>query len=115
MKLLIRLVLYALAVLITAHLLPGVSVESFLIAVIVAGVLTLLNVLLKPLLVILTIPITVVTLGLFLLVINALIIMLTDWLIGGFDVTNFWWALLFSLILSLINGIFMKLSGEEKQ
>ena len=114
MKLLIRLVLYALAVLITAHILPGVSVESFLIAVIVAGVLTLLNVLLKPLLVILTIPITVITLGLFLLVINALIIMLTDWLIGGFDVTNFWWALLFSLILSLINGIFMKLSGEEK-
>lgn len=115
MKFLVRIILYALAVLITAHILPGVYVESVMMAVIVAGVLTLLNVLVKPLLVVLTIPITVVTFGLFLLVINALIILLTDFLVGGFEVDSFWWALIFSLILSLINSIFFKLSGEEKK
>lgn len=106
MSILVKWVLSALAVLIAAYVLPGVSVASFWSALIVAVVLALLNALLKPLLVILTIPITIVTLGLFLLVINALIILATDALIGGFEVSNFWWALLFSLLLSVLGALF---------
>ena len=113
-KLLIKLLLTGLAVMITAHLLPGVHVEDYWIALIVAGVLALLNVTIKPLLVLLTIPISVLTLGLFLLVVNVIIIFIAEWLVGGFEVDNFWWALLFSLILSLINSLFIRL-GEDNQ
>ena len=111
MDFLIRLLIAAVSVLITAYVLPGVEVSSFLIALIVAGVLALLNAVIKPILVLLTIPITVITFGLFLLVINALLILLTDWLVPGFDVDGFWWALLFSLILSLIMAIFNAIAG----
>src|SRR4051794_36969988 len=102
----LRFLLSGLAVVVAGYLLPGVHVESFLYALLVAIVLSVVNVLVKPILVIFTIPITVLTLGLFLLVINALMIMLVDALIPGFKVDGFWWALAFSLILSLINGLF---------
>ena len=78
MKFVIRLLLSSLAVIITAYLLPGVEVASFTSAIIIAALLGLLNVTVKPLLVLLTIPFTVLTLGLFLLVINALMILLAD-------------------------------------
>lgn len=90
-------------VLLGAYLLPGVAVSSFGTALLVAVVLAILNALVKPVLVILTIPITILTLGLFLLVINAFIILMADWMIGGFEVDGFLWALLFSLILSLLS------------
>ena len=106
MSILIKWILSALAVLIGAYILPGVAVDSIWAALIVAVILAILNTFLKPLLIILTIPITVVTLGLFLLVINALMILLTDYLIGGFQVANFWWALAFSLILSILGALF---------
>lgn len=77
----------------------------------VAAVLAFLNAFLKPLLIIFTIPFTVITLGLFLLVINAVIIIVTDNLIDGFEVRNFWWALLFSLILSLTTSVFEAIGG----
>jgi len=109
---LIRMLLTSVAVLITGYLLPGVHVESFWTAVILSLVLALFNVTLKPLLIVLTIPITVVTLGLFLLVINALIILMSDSLIPGFIVDGFWWALLFSLVLSLINPLLQRI-GER--
>ena len=105
MNLILKIVLTAVAVLVIAHFLPGVSVVNFTNAVIVAVVLALLRVTIKPLLIILTLPVTIVTLGLFLLVINALIILLADNLIDGFHVTGFWIALLFSLILSLFESI----------
>ena len=105
-KFIIRLILSALAVFICATVLPGAHVDGFLIAVVVAGVLALLNVLVKPVLVILTIPITFVTLGLFLLVINTILILLVDWLVPGFTVDGFWWALVFSVLLSIINSVF---------
>ncbi|MGF1638896.1 MAG: phage holin family protein [Cyclobacteriaceae bacterium] len=110
---LIRLVLYSIAVLIAAHLLSGVSVDGFIYAIIVAGVLAILNSTLKPLLVILTIPLTVITLGLFLLVINTIVILIASWLVPGFEVANFWWAMGFSIVLWLINAIFSALSGEK--
>lgn len=96
----------SLAVAITAWILPGVTVENYLSALIVAVVLSILNIFLKPVLVFLTIPVTLLTFGLFLLVINALLILLADDLVGGFIVDGFWWALLFSIILSVINSIF---------
>lgn len=109
----LRFLLSGLAVLLAGYLLPGVSVEHFGYALLVAVVLSIVNVLVKPVLVILTIPITVLTLGLFLLVINALMILLVDYLTPGFDVDGFWWALAFSLILSLINSIFGGLAKDK--
>jgi len=105
----VGLLLTALAVLVTAYLLPGVHVTNFFWALLVAGVLGLFNVTIKPLMVIITIPVTVFTLGLFLLVINAVVILLASAIIPGFSVDGFWWALGFSLILSLINSIFNNL------
>jgi putative membrane protein len=73
------------------------------------------NIFIKPLLILFTIPVTLVTMGLFLLVINALMILLTDYFVDGFEVNGFWWALLFSLILSLFNGLFDDLFTPKEQ
>lgn len=105
MKLIIRLLVTAIVVVLLANILPGVEVESFVTAVIVAVVLGLLNLIVKPILVLFTLPVTILTLGLFLLVINALIILLCDYLIGGFAVSGFWYALLFSVLLSIVQSI----------
>ena len=113
MKFVIRLLLSSLAVIITAYLLPGVEVASFTSAIIIAALLGLLNVTVKPLLVLLTIPFTILTLGLFLLVINAVMILLADSIIPGFDVDGFWWALAFSLILSILTSLFHDLAGKD--
>lgn len=115
MNWIIRLLLNGLAVVLTAYLLPGVEVSDYGTALIVALILAIINVIVKPILVILTIPITIVTLGLFLLVINAAIILFVDNLVGGFYVSNFWWALLFSLILSIFNSLFNDLAGKKKE
>jgi putative membrane protein len=112
MNFLIKLLLSALAVMLVGYLLPGITVENFWVALIVAALLALLNVTLKPILVVLTIPVTILTLGLFLLVINALMILLADALISGFMVSNFWWALAFSLILSIVTSIFESIVGS---
>jgi|SRR5690554_6441239 len=105
MKIVLRILLTALAVVILSYVLPGVNVDSMWTAIIVAVVLALLNFLVKPILVILTLPITIVTLGLFLLVINALIILFAENLIPGFMVSSFWQALIFSLLLTLLETI----------
>ena len=112
MNLILKIVLTAVAVLVIAHFLPGVSVVNFTSSVIVAVVLALLRVTIKPILIILTLPVTIITLGLFLLVINALIILLADNLIDGFHVTGFWIALLFSLILSIFESILYSFLDE---
>ncbi len=114
MNYVIKLVLNAIAVVITAYVLPGVHLEDFFVAIILAAVLSLLNISLKPLLIFLTIPATIFTLGLFLLVINAFIIMTADWIIPGFEVSSFWWALLFSLLLSFINSLFERLTVKSE-
>lgn len=106
MNFLLKLILSALAVVIGAYIIPGVSVNGFISALIVAIVLGLLNASLKPLLVILTIPVTVITLGLFLLVINVIVIYVADWFVGGFHVTGFIPALLFSFVLTVLNWLF---------
>jgi len=113
MKFILRLLLSALAVVLLANILPGIHVATFGIAVIVALVLSLLNFLVKPLLVILTLPVTILTFGLFLLVINALIILMAGGLVSGFTVDGFWWALLFSLLLSLVQSILFAFLKED--
>ncbi len=115
MKFLLRMLLSALAVVILSKVLPGVGVDSYVTAIIVALVLSLLNFLVKPLLIILTLPITLITLGIFLLFINAFIILLADYFIAGFSVQNIWWALLFSLLLSFLQSILFSLLKEDKK
>ena len=114
MNWIIRLLLNGLAVVLAAYLLPGVDVTDYGTALIVALILAIVNILVRPILVILTIPITILTLGLFLLVINAALILFVDNLVSGFTVDNFWWALLFSLILSIFNSLFADLAGKRK-
>lgn len=114
MNLLLRILVTAVLVTVISHFLPGVAVDNFLTSVIVAVVLGLLNVFIKPIIVLFTLPVTIVTLGLFLLVINSLMILLCSEIVGGFHVKTFWAALLFSVILSLTQSIIYKLGGEEK-
>ncbi len=110
-KWLLQSILSAVAVLFTAQILPGVQVSGILDALLVALVLSFLNTFLKPVLLILTIPVTLLTFGLFLLVINAIIIVVADALLDGFNVNGFGWALLFSLILSVINALLQSMTG----
>ena len=114
MKLLVRILVTSVLVLIIAHFMRGVHVAGFTTALIVAVVLGLLNIFIKPILVILTLPVTILTLGLFLLVINALIILLCTNIVGGFSVDSFWTALLFSIILSVSQSIMNGILGEGK-
>jgi len=105
MKIILRILLTALAVLIIAQFLTGVTVDSYTSAIIVAIVLGLLRVTVKPLLILFTLPVTVLTLGIFLFVINATIVLLASNLIAGFSVSGFWVALLFSLLLSFFQSV----------
>ena len=115
MNFIIKLLLTAVAVVISAYLLPGVHVDDFLTAIIIGAVLAVLNVTVKPLLIIFTIPATLFSLGLFLLVINAVIILIADWVVPGFEVDGFWWALAFSLILWLVNTVMQDLGGTKER
>ncbi len=111
----LRFLLSGVAVLLTAYLLPGVHVEHYGYALLAAIVISVANVIVKPILIILTIPITIFTLGLFLLVINALIILLVEYFVPGFAVDGFWWALAFSLILSIFNSMFSELMQTKEE
>ena len=113
MGFIIRLLVTALAAYFAAWLLPGVTINNVLTAVGVALVLAILNAIVKPILVILTIPITIVTLGLFLLVINIIIVKLCDYLIDGFKVDGIIAALLFSLIVSVVSSILHGLAKDR--
>jgi putative membrane protein len=105
MNLVIYLFINTLAVLTGTYLLKGVHVDGVKTALVVAIVIALLNTIVKPILVILTFPITVLTLGLFLLVINGALILLAAKLVGGFRVDSFWWALAFSMLVSLVGSV----------
>jgi putative membrane protein len=100
-----KLLINTVSIFVVSYVLPGIQVDSFLTALVVAVVLAVLNVTLKPLLILLTIPLTILTFGLFLLVVNVLVLYAADALIAGFHIAGFWWALLFSLLVSLLNGI----------
>ena len=112
MNTIIQLILSAVAVLIAAYIIPGVSVDGFLIALVVAVVLAIVNTFIKPIITVLTLPINIVTLGLFSLVIAALMVLLTDFVVPGFEVAGFWSALLFGLVLALISMIFGRVKAN---
>lgn len=108
-----KIAITALAVLAAQYIFPeAYMVESWVTALVVGLVLGLLNAIVKPIMIIVTIPITFLTLGLFLLVINALMILLAEWLVPSFEVDGFWWALALSLFISLLNSITTK---EERK
>ena len=104
------------AVVITAYLLPkeAIFVESFFVALIVALVLGFLNSIMRPILIILTLPIQILTLGLFTFIINAGLVMLTSSIVSGFYVKSFWWALLFSLVLSLVGAVINRFEPKKE-
>ncbi len=120
MRFILRILVNTVAIIITAYLL-GIHINGSLTALLVAIVLALLNTFLKPLLILLTLPITIFTLGIFLLVINAVIILLASHFVTGFEVGGFWRALLFSIVLSIVNSIlerierYFKVRDQENQ
>lgn len=103
-------------VFVLAYILPGIAIVDFFTAIVVAVVLSLLDAIVKPLLILLTLPATILTLGLFLFVINAGIILLDAYFVHGFKVESFWHALLFGAVLSFFNSLVHKRAfpGERK-
>ena len=112
MTLLLVWILNAVALLVVAYILPGIAVASFWSAMWAALVLGLINMLVKPLFVLLTLPITIVTVGLFLFVINALMFWLAVSILSGFKVTGFWWAVGGAFLYSLISGFLTNLINK---
>lgn len=103
----------ALALVLTAYIVPGIALDGFNAALIAAIILGLVNAVVRPLLILLTLPITIITLGLFLLVINALTIQLVAALTSGFTVDGLFWAIIGSLVLSFVSGILDSLIGKN--
>lgn len=103
---LVKIILGGISVLIAEFFLTGIHIDSWVTGFLLAAILILINLTIKPLMIVLTLPLTLITFGLFLLVINALVIMLADKIIPGFQVDGFWWALLFAIVLSIINSLF---------
>jgi putative membrane protein len=111
MAILAKWLIMTVSVMICAYLLPGVKVGGFFSALWVALFLGVVNVLLKPLLIIVTLPINILTLGLFTFVINALLILLASSVVKGFEVAGFWHAVLFGIVLSVVNYLLTALFG----
>ena len=109
MELILIWILNAVALLVVAYILPGITVASFGSALIAALVLGLLNALVKPVLIVLTLPITVVTLGRFLLVLNALVFWFAGSILKGFQVNGFWWAVIGAIVYSIVSGLLSNL------
>ncbi|MCD8432861.1 phage holin family protein [Tenacibaculum finnmarkense] len=114
MKTFLKILLTAVAVILLAEFLPGVVVTNYTTAIIVAVVIALLNMFVRPILVVFTLPATLLTLGLFLFVINAIIILLAGNLIAGFAVNGFFTALLFSVLLSVFRSFLFSFLKEDK-
>lgn len=113
MNFVVNILISAIAVALSAFLIPGIHVDGFLAAIIVAVVLALLNRFVKPVLVLLTLPISIFTLGFFYLVINVLMIYLAAWVVKpDFRVDGFFSALFFSIVLSIVNSILDSMAGD---
>lgn len=113
MNFLLRIIISAVVAFALSYVLPGIHIDTFWTAFILAFVLAILNFLLKPLLIILTLPITILTFGLFLFIINAIIVEFAGNLVNGFHVDSFGWALLFSLLQSVLTSILYKEPDRE--
>lgn len=115
MNLLTRVIISTISIMVVGYILPGVVVSSLYTAFVVAIVLALLNSIVKPFLIILTLPVTIITLGLFLLVINGIIVLIAHHFINGFSVSSLFIAIVFSILVSLINGLLGINSLNEKK
>jgi len=115
MRFLIRVIVIAAVSFGLAHVLPGIHIDTFWTAIVFAVVLAVLNTFVKPLIILLTLPVTFLTLGLFLFVIDALVILIASKLVHGIVVDNFGWALLFSLILSLVTSVLEREFQRERR
>jgi putative membrane protein len=113
MRFLLRIIITAVVAFALSSILRGIKIDSFWTAIVLALVLAILNILVKPVLIILTLPITILTFGLFLFVINACIILLAGKFVNGFHVDGFGWALLFSLLLSILTSMLYKEREED--
>lgn len=109
MRILLRLTIATLAIFVASRIIPGVFVEDLITAVIIAVVLGTLNMFVKPLLILLTLPINIFTFGLFTFVISAFIVLITSYLVPGFQIAGIWTALLFSIVVSVVNTFLSKL------
>lgn len=113
MNIIFHWIISAVAILIAAYILPGVSVVGIVTALVVAVVLGAANAFIRPILAILTLPITILTLGLFTLVINALMVLLVSAIVPGFSVDGFWWAFVFAIVLWMINTFFNSMGNHK--
>src|SRR5215831_828075 len=105
MRFIIRILFIAVVSYGLAHILRGIHIDTFWTAIVFAAVLAILNIFVKPLIILLTLPVTIITLGLFLFVINAIVVLLASRFVNGIRIDNFGWALLFSLILSFVTAV----------
>lgn len=112
MRFIIRLLVTAAVAYGLAYLLKGIHIDAYSTALVFALVLAIVNLIIRPLLVILTIPLTVITLGLFLFVINALMVLLAAKVVDGITIDGFWWALLFGLLLSVVSSLLLSSKNE---
>ena len=114
MKLLIGWLLNALALLAVAYFVPGIHVSSFTYALIAAAVIGLANILIKPILLILTLPVTIITLGLFIFVINGLMFWLAGYVLQGFDVKSIMAGIIGAIVYSIISWILSAIVPDKK-
>ncbi len=115
MRIVIRILLSTIAVMVADLLLSGVHAPDLKTGLLVAVVLGVLNAVVRPIIVLLTLPVTVVTLGLFVLVINAAMVMLAARIVPGFTVIGFWWALAFSVVMWAVQSALLKLDGGAER
>lgn len=114
MRLLAYLLVNGIAIFVAGYILPGIHIDTIWTALLVAIVLGVVNMFIKPILLLLTLPITVLTLGLFVLILNGLMVLLVDYFVPGFTVDNIWWAIAFSLVVSLVSWFLNSLAkGQE--
>ncbi len=113
MMLLFRWILFSFAIMLIGWILPGISIEGFVSALIVTVVLALINIFIRPLIEFISLPINILTLGLFSLVINALLFMLAGFFVSGVEIDNFWWALLASIILSILGVLIDNITNKN--
>lgn len=113
MRVFLNWIIAAIAIMVAAYLLPGVAVAGLVSALVLAVVLGAINAFIRPILVLLTLPINIITLGLFTIVINAVLVLLAASIVPGFSVDGFWWAVLFAVVLSIVNSVFSMFGGKE--
>jgi putative membrane protein len=111
----IKIIISTVNAFVLSHILPGIHMDNFITAFIFAIVLSILDAIIKPILILLTLPVTIVTLGLFLFVINTCMVMIGDHFIDSFSIDGFWHAMLFSIILSFFNSFVHKKAQPKKE